>query len=487
MLCLAVCLLTAACTGGPHSRVPGDTTDPVAALGPDAVVSFALIDGETGAEIAAQVPNRPMIPASTAKTATMIAALELLGPDYRFATRVFATGTPDGDGVLTGDLILKGGGDPLLGPQDLLGLAQRLHDLGLRRVTGRFLFDTSLLPKQPSIEPDQPAEARYNPGVGALAIDFNQWRLLWRNGEGTSHIQRLPPLGQFQIRPTTGTEGAGRNVTWDGRTADDDAWRLVGNAPGTGDRFLPIKAPGHATAALFRRLAAQVGTVLPPPDAGTAPQGAVPVAQVLGLPLSEVVRLGLQHSNNLVAELIGLTATRLYKGRPENLEASTTALSGWLHQAVTARLGGVDWTGWRLHNHSGLSRESRVTATQMAAILRFAQGRRYGGWPFASFLPAAGFRRSFRDRFLTEAAVGRLWAKTGTMHYAKGLVGYLMDGAGRTRVFALYIADPAARAAYDALRDADRDAPEEQERARAWADAAERAEEAIVLDWMARF
>ena len=73
------------------------------------------------------------------------------------------------------------------------------------------------------------------------------------------------------------------------------------------------------------------------------------------------------------------------------------------------------------------------------------------------------------------------------MHDAKGLVGYWMDGAGRTRAFALDIADPAARAAYDALSDADRDAPEEQARARAWIDAAERAEEAIVSDWLKRF
>ena len=487
MLCLAAGLLSAACTGTPGIGVSGERPDPIGALGPDAIVSYALLDGETGAKIAVKAADRPMIPASTAKAATMIAALELLGPDYRFATRLLATGTPDADGVLNGDLILKGGGDPLLGPQDLLGLGQRLHDLGLRRVTGRLLYDTSLLPEQPSIEPDQPAEARYNPGIGALAVDFNQWRLLWRDGEEAPQTQHLPPLAQFRVRPASGAEGAGREVTWDGRTTNDDTWRLAGDAPGTGDRFLPVKDPGRATAALFRRLAGQVGIALPPPEAGTAPKGAAPVAQVLGLPLSEVVRLGLQHSNNLVAELIGLTATRLYKGRPENLETSAGALSGWLHQAVTARLGEVDWVGWRLRNHSGLSRKSRVTAAQMAAVLRFAQGRRYGGWPFASFLPAAGFRRAFRDRFLTEDAVGRLWAKTGTMHYAKGLVGYLMDGAGRTRAFALYIADPAARAAYDALSDADRDAPEEQARARAWIDAAERAEEAIVSDWLKRF
>ena len=474
----AICALAlAACAGQPAAV----STDPVLALGPTAEISFVVADAETGAVAAAQAADRPMPPASTAKIATMVSALELLGPDFRFQTRVLATGAPDADGTLNGDLVLAGGGDPLLTPQDLYGLAVRLRDLGLKRVTGRFLYDETLLPTVPAINPEQPAEARYNPGVSALSVDFNRWRLLWhRNGDGPAPVlTRLPPLDGHHAATDDRPQGPGREVLWDGRT-----WRLGADAAMEGDRFLPVKAPGQTVAELFRRLAAQTGIDLPAPQPGAAPEGARIATAIAGLPLAEVARAGLEHSNNLVSELIGLTAARLLGGRPDSLAASASTLSHWLYKAVG---GGADWRGWNLPNHSGLSRHARVTANQMAAVLRFAHGRRYGGWPFASLLPTAGFRKAFRDRFLTEAAAGRVWAKTGTLHYAKGLVGYLMGADGRTRVFALYIADPAARGVYDALDDAARDGPETQGRALAWIDAAERAEQALVLNWLARF
>jgi D-alanyl-D-alanine carboxypeptidase/D-alanyl-D-alanine-endopeptidase (penicillin-binding protein 4) len=476
----AICALILAACAGP---TPAISTDPVQALGPSAEIAFVVADAATGAVTAAQAADRPMIPASTAKIATMVSALELLGPDFRFRTRVLATGAPDTAGVLSGDLVLVGGGDPLLTPQDLFGLAVRLRDLGLTRVAGRFLYDESLLPAAPTINPDQPAEARYNPGVSALSVDFNRWRLMWQQGEtGAPDLTRLPPVDSNRAAPGAAPQGPGREVIWDGT-----AWTIGADAGPDGDRFLPVRSPAQATAELFRRLAAQAGIDLPPPQPGRAPEGARVAAAIAGLPLAEVARLGLEHSNNLVSELTGLTAARLLNGRPDTLAASAATLSNWLHRAVGGTVPGVDWRGWNLPNHSGLSRHASVTASQMAAVLRFAHNRRYGGWPFASLLPTAGFRKAFRDRFLTEAAAGRIWAKTGTMHYAKGLVGYLMGADGRTRVFALYIADPAARAAYDGLSDDARAEPDTQGRALDWIDAAERAEQAIVLDWLARF
>lgn len=479
-LAVALVLALAACAG----PTPPDRTDPLSRLGPTAEISYAVIDAETGAVVTSQAADRPMIPASTAKVPTMIAALELLGPDFRFHTRVLATGAPDAAGVLAGDLVLVGGGDPLLTPQDLFGLAVRLKDLGLTRVTGRFLYDESLLPAVPAINPDQPAEARYNPGISALSVDFNRWRLLWQpNADGSAPaLTRLPPLDSHRVEAGETAQGPGHDILW-----RDGVWRLGADAPAEGDRFLPVKTPGLATAQLFRRLAAQAGVDLPAPVAGSAPKDAKAVTAIAGLPLAEVVRLGLEHSNNLVAELTGLAAARLHLNRPDDLQTSAAVLTSWLHKAVAARAIGVDWHGWALPNHSGLSRHARVTAGQMAAVLRYAHGRRYGGWPFASLMPTAGFRRAFRDRFLDEAAAGRIWAKTGTMHYAKGLAGYLTGADGRVRVFALFISDPAARRAYDALTDAARDTPAEQTRALAWIDDAEQAEQAIVLDWLTRF
>lgn len=459
---------------------PAPPADPVATLGPGARIGFVVADPASGEVLAAQNADAAFPPASTAKLATMVAALELLGPDYRFRTRLRATGRPGADGTLSGDLILEGGGDPLLAPQDLLGLAQRLHDLGLRKVTGRFLFDETLLPTGPAINPEQPAEAQYNPGFGALALDFNRWRLLWaKEDKGDAAITRLPPLPAHRVARGPGPAGPGREVTWQA-----DGWRIAADAAADGDRFLPVKAPGLVAAETFRMIAGQTGIALPAPQAGQAAPGTPVVAELVSRQLAEVARLGLEHSNNLVSELVGMTAARALGAQPRDLEASAAALSNWLTKAAGTD---TDWSGWMLMNHSGLSRHSRVTPRQMAAVLRFAQGRRYDGWPFASLLPAAGHRRAFRDRFLDEAAALRLWAKTGTLHYAKGLAGYLQAASGRRLLFALYIADAEARARYDALGPTARDHPEEQRRAGDWIDKAEAAEEALVLSWLKGF
>lgn len=471
-------LLLAACATAPEEFV----------LGPETVIGFVVADADTGAILAERKSNRAFIPASTAKLPTMIAALELLGPDYRFHTDVLATGTPDANGVLRGDLILRGGGDPLISPQDILGLVSRLKDLGLRQVTGRFLYDDRLLPALPAINPDQPAEARYNPGVNALSMDFNRWRLTWETDPktGTRRIHRLPPLDVHGVNISQQSGGPGRDVLW-----RDGGWHLSADAGETGDRFLPVKNPALATTQLFRRFAGQLGLELPPPQASATPENAKRAARLTSLPLAEIVRLGLQHSNNLVSELIGLTAYRLAVDRPMSLAASASGLSAWLHRAIAeAGIKDGDWSNWKMDNHSGLSPRSRLTPRQMVSLLRFAHGRRYGAWPFTSFLPAAGFRRAFRDRYLNRWANGRVWAKTGSLNYAKGLAGFMHGRDGRALVFGLYITDPPLRQAYDLLAEkspALRDNPEVRARALLWTAAAEAMEERLVLDWLDRF
>src|SRR5918995_1761336 len=87
-------------------------------------------------------PDLPLIPASTAKLATAVAALDVLGPEHRFRTELLTSGVIE-HGVLRGDLILRGGGDPLLDLPDLLGLAVRLENTGIREVDGHFLIDDS--------------------------------------------------------------------------------------------------------------------------------------------------------------------------------------------------------------------------------------------------------------------------------------------------------------------------------------------------------
>ncbi|MDQ2106641.1 D-alanyl-D-alanine carboxypeptidase, partial [Azospirillum isscasi] len=141
-------------------------------------VGYALFDPDSGAVLAARQPAKPFVPASVAKLPAMAAALAVLGPDHRFETTLHVTGRL-GNGVLDGDLILRGGGDPSLSTEGLTALLHDLGALGVTRVTGRFLYDTSALPELAEIDAGQPWTAGYNTGVGALSLNFNRFRFDW--------------------------------------------------------------------------------------------------------------------------------------------------------------------------------------------------------------------------------------------------------------------------------------------------------------------
>ncbi len=220
-----------------------------------AKTGYLLYDLDTGEKLAARNEHQLFIPASTAKVPATLAALNILGPDYRFHTRLLATGELDkASGILKGDLYLQGGGAPLLQVADLMNLAGRLKDLGVSKVTGRFNFDQSLLHHAPSIEPGQPDNARYNPGISALSLDFNQTLLTWRKpgrqtGEpGVVEAFETPATGNPPSGLAPGNPGAGQNVVPGDK---DGKWLLSPSAPKAGEEYLPVKPPPRGPPAFF--------------------------------------------------------------------------------------------------------------------------------------------------------------------------------------------------------------------------------------------
>ena len=123
---------------------------------------------------------------------------------------------------------------------------------------------------------------------------------------------------------------------------------------------------------------------------------------------------------------MGLGASRRLAGRPETLGASAARLQAELDR----RIGGGG-TGWLLDRHSGLSSRARASPRRMAALLRYADGRRYGGRSFGSLLPISGWKGSLAGWDDEPALAFRVWAKTGSMYYGRGLAGYLHTASGR--------------------------------------------------------
>ena len=143
------------------------------------ITGYALFDAGTGEMLDSYQPDLALPPASVSKAITAIYARHVLGPEYRFVTRLFVTG-PVVDGIVQGDLYLVGGGDPALDTDELAELAKAAVSAGVRGVTGRFFIDGSALPDINEIDPSQPDYLGYNPSISGLNLNFNRVYFEWK-------------------------------------------------------------------------------------------------------------------------------------------------------------------------------------------------------------------------------------------------------------------------------------------------------------------
>ena len=462
-----VCVWLALAAGTVFAKaLPPSAEEVIASAGLEgARTGYIVTDLEGGAVLASRRVDEAFLPASTAKIATAIAALEILGGEHRFETAL----------QLSGDrLYLVGGGDPLLAVEDLMSLARAGVEAGLTEAA--FFYDDSLLPRASGIDAGQSGRAVYNPGVSALSLSFNRRRLIWRVPAGGGLEAFALPGGD--LAPLAAALANGEPVVRRIETPEGPTWDVASR--GDGKTWVPVSRPARFAADLFRDLAAMQGLMLTEAQAGTAPAGARTVARHRGQRLVEIVGLTLHYSNNLLAELVGLGASRKLAGKPAALAASAARLQAELDR----RLGG-DGTAWLLDRHSGLSSRSRASPRRMAALLHYADGRRYGGRSFESLLPISGWKGSLAGWEDEPALAFRVWAKTGTMYYGRGLAGYLYTTSGRRLAFALFTSDLDERRRLDALGP-EPDA-EEKERADAWLTKARELERDLLKRWALAF
>lgn len=440
-------------------------------LGADQV-GFVVLDAEDGQVLAEHQGDRGVVPASVAKLPTAIAALAVLGADHRFETELAIQGST---------LVLVGGGDPLLTPEDLRPAFRRLKERGAR--IERFLYDASVLPEMAEIDPAQPENSSYNPGIGALALDFNRVLVDWKAGGreasamAVSDGARLRADGIRLLLSPAPVPPPYRFLS-----EGPDRW-LLANLPTAGRAWLPVKRPALNAALVIRRLAEREGVSLPMPAAGIRPANAQRLHLHESPRLAEVVRRLLEHSNNMAAEMVGLgTAARLRGTSPASLADSVTTVDAWLRSAVAE----VDWTGFARANHSGLSPASRTTPRQMAGLV-------LKGLVLVPELPEVLPAREVTDPEGGEGAEGdpktattlAVRAKTGTMAYARGLVGLLWTHSGRRVAFAVFTYDDSRRIAFDATLD--RRVPEMPAAATAWIRRARNLERGLLRSWAAAF
>ena len=398
-------------------------------------IGYAVADLRRGIILEAENGARGMAPASTMKALTTAYAFANIGQDFRFTTRLVATGKISG-AVLRGDLILMGGADPTLTTDGLASLAQKLSALGVRKIAGRFLVYGGALPYRDEIAQGQPVQVGYNPAVSGMILNSNRVHFEWKGGQGGLQLGMDARTDRLQPKVYSVKADLSERATpvFDySRAGNVERWSVARGALGkAGSRWLPVRLPDVYAGDVFQTLARTQGVELPSPEPMRAPPRGEVIAQISSAPLREITRDMLLHSTNITAEAVGLT-TSAKIGVAGDAAGSGRAMAEWL-----ARTAGVQ--NARIADHSGLGESSRIAPLDMVRALA------KHGAP----LNLRGVMRDFAMRDARGAVVKghplEVQAKTGTLNFVSTLAGYMTAPKGTELVFAIFTGDLARRA-----------------------------------------
>lgn len=445
-----------------QERLPAPVAQALKAAGVSQT-SVAIVVREADARMSRVSFNadKPMNPASVMKLVTTYAALELLGPAYVWKTEAYALG-PIHDGVLEGDLALKGYGDPKLGFEQFWLLLRQLRDKGLREIRGDLLLDRShfeAIAHDPARFDGEPLRP-YNVGPDALLVNYKAIRLAFipDASKKTLAVSAEPAPPQLDLVNLVKLgEGACGSAWYEGIRMDlaetGAVARLIltGSYPAAcGEKFRNVSVMSHPqfVAGVFRQLWGELGGKF----SGGLREGVVPAqARLLARgdspALAEVVRDINKFSNNVMARQLYLTLGTESAKRPARSEDAEAAIRAWLAQKE------LRMPELIIENGAGLSRLDRISAESLGRLLAAAFASPVMP-EFIASLPLAGVDGTMRKRMTNNGVAGQAHVKTGYLEGIRAIAGYVLDRRGKRTIVIFMVNHPdaaASKAAQDAL------------------------------------
>jgi len=394
-------------------------------------------------------------PASVMKLVTSFAALNQLGPGYVWTTDVWTDGAV-ADGVLEGDLVIRGRGDPTLTLERMWLLQRELRARGVRHIRGNLVLDLSHF-EMPPIDPgafDGEPLALYNAAPGALVANFNATTLRLKPDGHTVLIVpdiALPGVAlTSQLVVEDGTECNGWKDAITPALPDPERLELVVTgvyARTCGEQTLSLNLfePAATFDFIFRGLWAESGGTLTGATVpGMAPE-TEPLLRFASEPLTAaLIRLN-KYSNNLMARNLFLTLGAEREGAPATPEKGARAVRDVLAQR------GVPTRKLVLENGAGLSRIERISADALNQMLRAAYNSPLFA-EFASALPIVALDGTLKRRFNGSALSGNAHLKTGSLRDVSALAGYVTTVRGQQVSFVMLVNHANARRSEAAQR-----------------------------------
>ncbi|GAA3435814.1 D-alanyl-D-alanine carboxypeptidase/D-alanyl-D-alanine-endopeptidase [Kutzneria kofuensis] len=448
--CVAAALLAlpaAASAGSANASALGQDLDSLLANPELAGGHAGLVvrNADTGETLYSRLGDDLLVPASNEKLVTSAAALDLLGADYSFDTIVRPAGTVSG-GTLTGDLYLKGFGDPSTTLADYQAMANQVKQAGITNVTGHLVADDTYYDSV-RLGPgwawdDEPYF--YNAQVSALTVapdnNANAGSVnvtVAPGAQGQPAVVTMTPPNTYvtiQSTATTGTStGLSVNRVHGTNTITVSGTIAAGAAAVTSQ--MSVDNPTAFAASVFRKALSDAGVSV----TGTTtfqkmPTGLSTVASHTSATIGQLMAPFLKQSNNLIAETLTKAA---------GVERLGSGSFGAGVNALTTKLGalGIDPAKYNQFDGSGLSRLDIVSPAQIAQLLINAKSRPwFQTWYDA--LPVAGNSNpaiggTLANRMAGTPAANNVHAKTGSMTGVSALSGYVTAADGEKLVFSL--------------------------------------------------
>ena len=413
-------------------------------------------DARSGSTLYQHNPRTRLVPASNLKLLTTAAAMDVLGPQYRFSTQLLSDGPQQGE-RLTGNLYLRGLGDPTTQFSDYQALAAQLASQGVRQVQGDLVFDDTWFDAERlGVDWAQDDESTYyGAQISALTVspntDFDAGTLIVTakasviSGQPVT-VSISPPTDYVQLsnRAISGP-GNSYGIT---RQHGTNVLQLTGAlAPGKQSRqWVSVWEPTQLVANLFEQALAQQGIQVMGRRVigGASPATARVLAEHQSAPLQALITPLLKLSNNNMSEA-------LLKAMGRKTANAGTAQAGVAAVAAFMKRQGMHPSTLVQVDGSGLSRRNLVSSQNLTdLLLATAKQPWFEAWYNA--LPIAGNADrmtggSLRYRLRGTAAENNLHAKTGSMAGVSSLSGYITDAEGRRLVFSMisnnYVSDAA--------------------------------------------
>ncbi|MDM7273006.1 MAG: D-alanyl-D-alanine carboxypeptidase/D-alanyl-D-alanine-endopeptidase [Sulfurihydrogenibium azorense] len=374
--------------------------------------------------------KQPFIPASNQKILTTASAIINLTPDYRFKTQILTDGFVK-DGVLKGNLYLKGGADPSLSYEDLKSFADYLKQIGILKIEGDIIGDNSFFLEEGRGHgwPEKDFEYCFTAPFSALSLNENCLRLELISDKKRVSVKMYPDNEYYEIvnNLAISKKYSDYKVKVEGRKI-----YLTGyiKSLSKAEVSIPVENPSlHTTSAFYKMMKESGIKITGKYHLGKTPPNANPVITHKSQPLKEIIKKANKDSNNFYAEQIFRTLGKEILGKGDTETSATVVIN-------TLKKVGIDVSNIRIYDGSGLSKFNQLTPESIAKILSYMYNTPYF-FDFYQSLAVAGTDGTLKHRF--KDVKGKIYAKTGYIKGVKNLSGYILSDNGEVYVFSILV------------------------------------------------